>query len=298
MNGLDQIGAQAHLQGLALLIALAGLGLGVGVLTGLVGAGGALIVTPLMNVLLGLPYPICVGSSLSFAIGTSASAWARHVRLGNFEPRTTGMLGLGAIAGVWAGVQLNALLARTAGGGTKPAFTLTMHGLFIAVLLLAAWLMVWSGPGRAGRRPLLQRLPLPPHVRLPSAGVDGVSLSGIVLAGVGIGVLNGLLGIGGGVLFMPLLILAVGLTPHQAVGTSLGAVLLNSLVGTILYGFKGDASLWVVMSLLVGSTLGVQIGAWLCHRLRPKHLKAYAAGVVVALAAIIAVDFVRQLIHP
>jgi uncharacterized protein len=297
MTGLEQIGPMAHGHWAALVAALTGLGLGVGVLTGLVGAGGALIVTPLMNVVLGIPYPVCVGSSLSFAIGTSASAWARHVRLGNYEPRTTAMLGLGALAGVWAGVQLNALLAHTVGGGATRAFTLVMHGMFIAVLLLAAWLMAWSGPGGAGRRPLFQRLALPPRIALPAAGIGGVCAPAIVLAGVGIGMLNGMLGIGGGVMFMPLLILLVGLTPHQAVGTSLGAVLINSLLGTALYGIRGDATLLVVMPLLVGSTLGVQVGAWLCHRLHPKHLKAYAAGVVVVLAAVIAADVAWKIVR-
>jgi hypothetical protein len=297
MTGLEQVGAQAHVHGAALVAALAALGLGVGVLTGLVGAGGALIVTPLMNVLLGIPYPICVGSSLSFTIGTSASAWARHVRLGNYEPRVTCMLGLGAVAGVWAGVQFNGLLAAAAGGGGTRTFTLAMHGMFIAVLLLAAWLMIWSGPGGPARRPLFQRLALPPRIALPGAGIGGVCMPAIVLAGVGIGVLNGMLGIGGGVMFMPLLILAVGLSPHQAVGTSLGAVLINSLIGAALYGFRGEANLWVVMSLLVGSTLGVQIGAWLCHRLHPKHLRAYAAGVVVVLAAVIAANVVWKILR-
>ena len=250
-----------------------------------------------MNVVLGIPYPICVGSSLSFAIGTSASAWARHVRLGNYEPRTTCMLGLGALAGVWAGVQFNGLLAGAVGGGATRAFTLAMHGMFIAVLLLAAWLMVWPGPGGPARRPPFQRLALPPRIALPGAGIGGVSMPAIVLAGVGIGMLNGMLGIGGGVMFMPLLILAVGLTPHQAVGTSLGAVLINSLFGTALYGFRGQAEPWVVMPLLVGSTLGVQLGAWLCRRLHPKHLRAYAATVVAVLAAVIAADVVWKIVR-
>ena len=67
---LDQI--QADLSGPWLLCALAALGLAVGVLTGLFGVGGAFLITPLLNVALGIPYTMAIGSSLSFTIGSSS----------------------------------------------------------------------------------------------------------------------------------------------------------------------------------------------------------------------------------
>jgi uncharacterized membrane protein YfcA len=123
-----------------------------------------------------------------------------------------------------------------------------------------------------------------------------VSLPGLLGVGLGIGLLAGLMGIGGGVLFVPLLILVVGLAPHQAVGTSLGVVLLSSISGTIKHGLAGRVSLSLTMVLLVGSTLGVQLGAGVCRRLGGRQLRQYFAVLVFLAAVALAADLVVKLI--
>jgi uncharacterized membrane protein YfcA len=296
MTAWFHVGTEAYLDGAALVCALAGMGLGVGVLTGLFGVGGAFLVTPLLNVLFGIPYPVAVGSSLSFTIGTSASGWARHVRLRNFEPLSMLLLTLGAMVGVVFGALLNGYLKSMFGRGGSENYTLVMHGLFVAVLLLTAYMVVHGGASARGGRSVLQRAKLPPNVRLKAADLDDVSLPGIVAVGLLIGVTKGLLGIGGGVLFMPLLVVVVGLTAHQAVGTSLGVVVFSSIVGTIVYGHKGDVNLWIVMSLLVGSTVGIQIGAWLCQKLHARRLRQYFAVVVLLTAGLVAADIARRVL--
>jgi uncharacterized membrane protein YfcA len=235
-----------------------------------------------------------VGSSLSFIIGTSASGWARHVRLRNFAPRATPLLSLGAMVGVVFGALLNGYLKSALGRGGSENYTLVMHSLFVAILLLAAWLVVRGGPSERGGLSVLQRVRLRPRVHLKAAELDDVSLPGIVLVGLLIGVATGLLGIGGGVLFMPLLVVVVGLTAHQAVGTSLGVIVFSSVLGTIIYGNKGDVDLWIVMSLLVGSTIGIQIGAALCDRLHARRLRQYFAVIVLLTAVLIAADIVKK----
>ena len=111
-------GVDAYLDGPMLLAGLAGLGLVVGVLTGLFGVGGAFMATPLLNVLFGIPYPHAVASSLSFTIGTSASGVRRHLRLGNFESRSIVMLACGAFAGSLLGGKANVSLQGLM--GTSP----------------------------------------------------------------------------------------------------------------------------------------------------------------------------------
>jgi len=285
-------GVDAYLDGPLLLAGLAGLGLAVGVLTGLFGVGGAFMATPLLNVLFGIPYPHAVASSLSFTIGTSASGVRRHLRLGNFESRSIVMLACGAFAGSLLGGKANVSLQGVMG---KDHFTLTMHGLFAVLLVAAALIIAWPSPSMSGRKSLLQRLPIGPRIDLPRANLYGVSMPGTVATGALMGFASGMMGIGGGVLMVPLLVTVLGLSAHKAVGTSLGVIVISSIAGTIFYGLKGDVTLWIVMPLLAGSTIGIQIGAAICERLHQKRLKQYFAVVLFVTAVVVASDFVRTM---
>jgi len=235
--GLDQL--SPHMSGLPLLCALAGLGWAIGVLTGLFGVGGGFLITPVLIVAFGIDESLAVGSSLSLIIGTGAAGLARHARLGNVEPKSMLVLGGGAVAGAVLGTELHVYLRASLGLAGPVGFPVAMRGLYVVLLVVTGWLVLRGSAERGGRRSLLQRLPLPPRVDLPRASLTGVSLFGMSLVGVFVGVVSGLLGVGGGVLFMPILLLVVGLSAHQAVGTSLGVVLFASVAGTIKHGLAG-----------------------------------------------------------
>jgi len=295
MNELQRIfdlNFDAYLHGPELVVLLAALGLAVGVLTGLFGVGGAFVITPLLKVAFGIPYELAIGSSLCFTIGTASSGMARHMRMRNFEPRCVLVLGLTSIAGAVAGATLNKFLRETLG---EHDYTLMMHVLFIVILTATALLVARNkADGRSGRS-LLQRLPVAPYIDLPAGELSRVSLPGLCALGVGIGVLQGMMGIGGGVLLMPLLILVVGLTAHQAVGTSLGVILFGSTAGTIKYGLDGSVNMWVAMGLLVGSVFGVQIGAMICRKLHGRRLRRYFAILVLLVVAALVADLAHKL---
>ncbi len=284
----------ANLSGAPLLLVLGGMGLVVGIATGLFGVGGGFMITPLLNAILGIPYSLVVGSSLSFTLGTSSGAWARHLRLGNVEVKTMFILGGAAVCGTVLGADLHEYLRDICG---KENFTLVMHGMFIVLLLLVAGL-VWFGTQheRTDGKNLLQRCPLGPRISLPGAGLEGVSMTGLCLLGVVMGLGKGMLGIGGGVLFMPALLLVVGLDMHKAIGTSLDVVLFSSLAGVILYGSKGQASLWIVFPLLITSSIGAQIGVSLSQKLHAEKIRRYFAIMVMAVCVYIAMDFVFKLL--
>ena len=298
MTGLSDI--PAYLSGPVLLGALAGMGLVVGALTGLFGVGGAFVIVPLLNVLLGIPYTLAAGCSMCFTIGTSASGWSRHQSLGHVATKTMIILGgagvCGAVLGADLHVHLKSALSASPAQGSGQAFTLTMHLLFILTLLIAGWLVLRWSPHETPGPSLLQRLPLGPRIEIQRANLRGISLPGLCAVGLGIGIFGGLLGIGGGVLLMPVMLLVVGVGIHQAVGTSLGVVLFVSVAGAAIYGADGEVNLWIVMALLVGSTLGVQIGAWLCHRLHARHIQRYFSLFILLVVLVIAWDFVRRLI--
>ena len=290
MMPLDQI--EAYLTGPTLLAALAALGLGVGVLTGLFGVGGAFLMNPLMIIVLGIDQSLVVGSSLCFTIGTAASGVSRHIRMKNVAVKTFLIVSGGAVCGAVLGARLHQWLRGKYSGGD---FRLTILCLYLLLLACTAALVLRGPSRRHGGRSLLQRLPLPPRIELPGAALRGVSLVGLVAVGLIIGLINGLLGIGGGVLLMPLMLVVIGLTPHQAVGTGLGVIALSSIVGTVEHALVGNVSLWIAMAALVGSTVGVQIGASICSRLRGKRLRQYFAAVVLLAAVLVAADIVKRL---
>jgi len=277
---------EAYLHGPVLLAAMVGLGFVVGILTGLFGVGGAFLLTPMLNVAFGIPYQLSIGSSLSFTIGTSCSGARRHWRLKNFEPRSAVILGCTAILGAIVGATLNRSLNLSVG---QYRYTLVMHSLFVAVLFLTAWLIGRRHNPGVRRKALLQRMRIPPLIDLPAADLKGVSIPGICAVGILVGLMTGMMGIGGGVVLMPLLILAIGLDPHRAVGTSLGVVMFGSIAGALKHGTDGNVNLIIVMSLLLSSVCGVQLGVWICDRLRAQRLRRYFAVMVVLVALGVAV---------
>lgn len=289
MSGLFIEGAS--LSGFWLGAALVGLGLAIGTLTGLFGVGGGFLTVPLLTVLLRLPVNLAVGSDLACIVGTSTAGLRRHSRLGNFEPLTAVIIGIGSMLGAVGGVWLHEYLKGSVAGGDARAFKLIMQPVYLVLLALAGWL-VWRCPERsAGQGGLLERLPL--GIDLPGAGLKNVSLPGLIGVGLAIGVVTGLLGIGGGVLMMPILLVVVGLQTKQAVGTSLGIVLLGSISGTVSHGMHGNVNLWIALSLLVGTTVGVQIGAAICHAIHAARLRRWFVLIVLAAIVMLLADIVR-----
>ncbi len=295
MTGLQEIfnfDFQSYLTGPALPAALVGIGLIVGVLTGLFGVGGGFLIVPLLAIMMGMERTLVVGSSLSFTIGTASAGAARHWRMKNVEVRAMLLLACGALAGTAAGKFTHTGLKQYLG---PMLFETIFDAAYLAMLLLIGW-VVWRGIGRDGGRSLLQRMRLGPHIDLPGASLSHVSVTGLMAVGLVVGLMTGLLGIGGGVLYMPLLLIVVGLGAHQAVGTSLGVVVITSVLGTVLYGLGGNVNLALVMVLLVGSAAGVQIGAWICHRLHAERLQRYFAAIVILVAVLVAASLAGKIV--
>lgn len=283
---------QAAVAGPWLLLSLLAMGVVVGMLTGLFGVGGAFMITPLLANLLRIDWTLAVGSSLSFTIGSSSAGWMRHARLGNVAYKPMLIMAGAAICGTTIGADIHQALKAHHG---EQRFDLIMQGLFIGLLVLVAVLVLRAGRRDRETHSLLQRLPIPPMIDIHEAGLEGVSLPGLCMVGLLMGICSGTMGIGGGVIFMPMLLLVVGLNMPLAVGTSLGVVLCSALAGVIIYGARGQISLWIVAPLLVGSSVGIQVGAWLCDRLHANNLRRYFALVVLVVAIYLGVSFVLNI---
>lgn len=172
----------------------------IGLSLGLLGSGGSILTVPILTYLLGMPEKTAVASSLAIVGGISLFGALPLLRRGLVDGRALLAFGppsmLGTVAGAW--------LAQRLPEGSQLL-------IFAPVMLVAAWRMASGG----------------------AASVQGPRKSAwaIALAGIGVGLLTGLVGIGGGFLIVPALVLLLGLPMPRAVATSLLLIVLNSAVG-------------------------------------------------------------------
>ncbi len=111
----------------------------------------------------------------------------------------------------------------------------------------------------------------------------------------GVGTLTGFLGVGGGFLIVPALVMWVGLPIRQAVGTSLVVIAMNSLAG-FLGHLNGPPLDVQVVAIFVGAGLtGALLGARLAQTLHPAHLRRAFALFVLVLAFFLLVDNAQKL---
>jgi uncharacterized membrane protein YfcA len=100
-----------------------------------------------------------------------------------------------------------------------------------------------------------------PMVSLPASGIEAISLWVILGIGFTTGFLSGMLGVGGGFIRMPALVYILGCPTVVAVGSDLFEIMFSSGYGVMTHAFKGNVHLVLVLALLVGTTVGAQLGA-------------------------------------
>jgi uncharacterized protein len=111
------------------------------------------------------------------------------------------------------------------------------------------------------------------------------------LAAIGVlgGGLSGLLGVGGGIVMVPLLVLWAGYGQRDAHATSLGAIIPISVAGIVTYGVAGEVKVGPAAALAAGSILGARLGAGLLARLDERVLKSLFGAFLLGVAVLIAV---------
>jgi hypothetical protein len=278
-----------------LLLGAFALSLAIGILAGLFGVGGGFLLTPLLNIVLGLPMPLVAGTgSLQILSVSTSGLYARR-----HEKRTDFKMALMLFGGNMAGAQLGVATLRW----LSSLGTLTMRGqqvtvvdfavlwVFLILLVLIALWMWWDTSRTTCEEPtsgLFARLPLPPLTRFDS--LDGGRLSIIVMSyfGLALGFMAGLLGVGGGVIMVPGLIYLVGMRTHRATATSMAMVWLTSFAAIISHALAGNINLTLAIPLLVGGSLGVQVGVALSGKLGGRHIRRYFTFVVLAAVLLVA----------
>src|SRR5262249_10464775 len=137
---------------------------------------------------------------------------------------------------------------------------------------------------------------LGPTIDMPAVGLHRVSVPVMAYVGFVLGVLSGLLGIGGGVAFMPVLLYGCGLSVRNAAGTGILLLLVTVTAGTVTQAAAGFVSLPLAMTILIGSSVGSQLGALTTHHLPNRVLRVLFGCLITATVIMILWDLGRSLI--
>ena len=245
--------------------------LAIGLSLGLLGSGGSILTVPVLHYLVGQPEKLAIGGSLLVVGLIAVAAAVPYAFSRQVDWRNVAWFGLPGMAGAWLG----ATLARWVPGPVQLA-------LFALVMLVAAWRMLRGG--------VMQRLDHEPQ-RLA-----------VVAGGIGVGALSGLVGVGGGFLIVPALVLLAGVPMASAVGTSLAVIALNSFTGFLKYlGVLQQQSLeldWRVLLMVAGiGVIGSFAGHRLGRRLPQATLRRLFGVFLVVMGLFIAVDAGPRLLH-
>jgi uncharacterized membrane protein YfcA len=108
----------------------------------------------------------------------------------------------------------------------------------------------------------------------------------LIAIGILGGALSGLLGVGGGIVMVPLLVFWAGYGQRDAHAMSLGAIIPISIAGIATYGVAGEVRWWEALGLAAGSIVGARIGAGILARIDERLLKVVFGTFLVGVAAL------------
>jgi len=214
-----------------------------GALGGLMGVGGGILLVPLLVHAVHTRQHEAQGTSLVFVTAAALVATIPYIRQGNIDFGLALILMAGAVPGVLVGA---AVARRMTARGLRRAFGLMIF--VTAIRILAAAPNLSEGTVHLWRPPFE------------------------ALLGFGVGFLGGLLGIGGGTMLVPVLVLTQHVPQHLAQGVSLLMIVPTGVVGGWSHARHGHVVRSLLPGLIAGGVLGALAGALLAHRIGSTEL--------------------------
>ncbi len=288
-------------------------GVGIGILSGLLGVGGGTIMVPVFRLAFGMSPIMSTATSLFTIVPTSISGAISHVRNKTCLPALGLAAGLGGALTSPLGVQLASI---------SPAWL---------IMMVAALIIAWSAVNILGKAIKAKPKPAPASgagaAAVPAtatapataAGVAGASaaaaragaaldqaasapsptdadklsrkqllLGGAI--GLAAGVASGYVGVGGGFLMVPLFLSVIGIDMRKASGTSLLAVMILAIPGVIQQAIMGNINYVAGIAIAIGSIPGAIIGAKLVTYVPERTLRFIFGGFLLVAAVILVLN--------
>lgn len=228
----------------------------IGVLSGLFGIGGGALAVPGL-LWLGLAQHAAHATSLAAIVLTAAAALVPFALDGAVQPVAAGVLAAGALIGAYGSAGLMHRVPET-----------LLRQVFIVFLILLAVRMLVGVETEAGA----------------AVSLDALRLVALAAVGLATGVLSALLGVGGGLLLIPALVLGFGLPQHAAEGTSLAVIVPTALLGAARHTRRGYTQWRMGLTVGAGGIVGGVAGAMLALVLPGLLLQRLFAAFLLAMA--------------
>jgi len=283
------------------------IGLGAGLITGCIGAGGGFIIAPaLMSA--GIKGILAVGTDLFHIFAKAIMGSVIHRKLGNVSVPLAIVFLIGAIIGATVGGVINRVLYEI-NPVLSDAFITTIYSLmlgFLGMYAMTDFLRArkadkgihaphGGGDAHGGRAEgaemgnlprRLQSMKIPPMVKFDydlAPGGRSISWVFLVLSGALVGLAAGIMGVGGGFLTFPIFVYMLGVSSMTTVGTDIFQIVFTAGYAAISqYAIYGFIFYTLAMGMLLGSLVGIQIGAMVTKVVRGITIRGFYAMAVLA----------------
>jgi len=283
------------------------IGMGAGLITGCIGAGGGFIIAPaLMSA--GIKGILAVGTDLFHIFAKAIMGSVIHRKLGNVSVPLAIVFLIGAIGGATAGGLINRFFYEI-NPVLSDAFITTVYSGMLGFLGLYAMTdflkarKAAKGAGGArggggahggkdegaemgGLPKKIQAMKIPPMVKFDfdyTPGGRGISWVFLVISGAFVGLAAGIMGVGGGFLTFPIFVYVLGVSSMTTVGTDIFQIVFTAGYAAISqYAIYGFIFYTLAMGMLLGSLVGIQIGAMVTKVVPGITIRGFYAMAVLA----------------
>jgi uncharacterized membrane protein YfcA len=253
----------------------------IGFSLGLIGGGGSILTIPVLVFFFGIE-PVLATTYSLFIVGVTAiSGSIDHYRMRNIDYKTVLLFGIPSVIVLFImrrwllGLIPSTILRTDTWVLSKSLFIMI---IFSITMLVAGWSMVKKTS----------------HTHLP----ENLSHSRLIMQGCITGAITGFIGIGGGFIIVPSLVLFAGLPMKRAIGTSLVIITINCIVGVLGNLEVAESLNFIFLSVLAAlAIVGITIGTWSMRFIPDKQLKPVFGWIILVLSAVIFARIFLEYLH-
>lgn len=275
-------------------------GLAAGLITGCIGAGGGFIITPALMAA-GVKGILAVGTDLFHIFAKAIMGTAVHKKLGNVSGKLAIAFLVGSGGGTFIGGAINKGLYNK-NPLLSEAFISAIYAILLGFLGFYALYDFWKSSkapsggahdahgGPSGGTPALalklQAMNVPPMIQFDEDFVPGgKKISGWIVAagGVVVGIMAAIMGVGGGFITFPMFVYIFGVSSMTTVGTDILQIIFTAGLAAVgQYAIYGYVFYTLAMGMLLGSLLGIQVGALTTKVVKGIHIRGFYAVSIIA----------------
>lgn len=273
-------------------------GLLAGLITGCIGAGGGFIITPALMAA-GVKGILAVGTDLFHIFAKAIMGTTVHKKLGNVSVK----LALGFLAGSGVGTFIGGYINMGLYNYDPLLSEMFISSIYALLLgFLGSYALIdflkatrapggggdahGGGSGMTGIAVSLQNLKLPPMIPFDEDLVPGgrkISAWIVAAGGCVVGILAAIMGVGGGFVTFPMFVYIFGVSSLTTVGTDILQIIFTAGLGAIAqYAIYGFVFYTLAMGMLIGSLLGIQVGALVTKVVKGIHIRGFYAISILA----------------